>query len=86
MPILDVKCRHCSVERELIVCQTRDHHGILPSERVHFLRCTSSFCKNKMRRFYVVDRVHPSAIRFVDGVSQWESNDKKAKALREGKH
>ena len=86
MPILDVKCRHCSTEIELIVCQHRDSHGLLPSERAHFLRCQSKSCKGKMRRFYVVERHYPAALKFVDGVSQWESNEKKAKALREGKH
>lgn len=86
MPILDVQCRHCSSEREIIVVQQRNERGFFPSEHVHWIKCDSNFCKGKMRRFYVVDRVHPPAIRFVDGLSQWESNEKKAKALREGKH
>jgi hypothetical protein len=90
MPLFDVKCRHCGTERELIVYgnggKGTGSTGSGSTGTAHFLICNSDFCKGKMRKFYLVDRVYPAAIRFVDGVSQWESNEKKAKALRKGTH
>lgn len=91
MPLRDVQCKHCLTEREVII--TSDIYrnegsggaGDGARDRQAFwFRCNSKSCKGRNRPHFVIERFYPSAIRFKDGNSQWESNEKRAKALREG--
>lgn len=76
MPILDAECSECNTEKEVIVFKNRHRN----------LRLYNCDKCGKATIHKVVDRHYASALRFVDGVSQWESNSKRAKQLREGKH
>lgn len=87
MPLYDMQCKSCSHEQEVLISGSTLRQEETGNDRKCFwVKCQSEKCKGKLRKFYVVDRFYPSALKFVDGVSQWESNDKRAKALREGKH
>ena len=86
MPLYDFECKNCLTERELIVVGNVRRDEISGDRKGFWLKCNSKTCQGRLRQFFVVERFYPPALRFKDGVSQWESNEKRAKQLREGNH